>query len=101
MRKVEYEVNGRKFLTMLPEGVDNVDLGVPIGPPEFTDFLNLPEPFATRLHNQFFNRKLFTLQDLQKRPQEIQAALMSAMRVDMSTIMRAYKEAEQETIPFE
>lgn len=97
MRKVEFEKGGRKYLTMLPEGVENVDLGVLIGPPEFVDYLGLPEPFATRLHNQMFARKLFTLSDLQKRSQEIQAALQSAFRVDVASIMTAYKEAEQET----
>lgn len=101
MRKVEYERQGRKFLVMLPEGVDNVDLGIPVGPPEFLDFLDMPEPFATRLHNQMFDRKLFTLRDLQKRSNEVQAALQSAFRIDVASIVQAYHESEKETLPNE
>jgi hypothetical protein len=101
MRKVEHEVEGKKYLVSLPEGADNVDLGIELGPPNFTDSLELPEPFATKLHNQMFDRGLFTLDDLRRRSREVQAALQSALRLDAATIINAYAEAEKENLPFD
>ena len=100
MKKVEHEVKGRKYLVELPEDSDNTDLGIMIGPPDFVDELNLPEPFATKLHNQMFSRGLFSLADLRRRPAEVQAALQSAFKLDAATIVNAYHEAEKETLPF-
>jgi hypothetical protein len=65
------------------------------------DELGIPEPVATRLHNQLFDRGLFTLSDLRHRSNEIQAALQSAFRLDAAGIVTAYAEAEKETLPFE
>ncbi len=101
MTKREFEVKGKKYLVELPEGVENINLGIHLGPPDITDTLGIPEPFATRLHNQLFDRGLFTLKDLQRRPKEVQAALQSALRLDAATIVTAYAEAEKETLPFE
>lgn len=101
MRKVIHEVDGRKYIVLLPEGADNPDLGIPYGPPPFVDDLELPEPFATRLHNQMFNRSLFSLNDLRQRPREVQAALQAVFRMDAATILDAYAKAEKETLPFE
>ena len=101
MRKVENKVKGKKYLVSLPEGADNVDLGIDLGPPNFTGSLDLPEPFATKLHNQMYDRGLFTLDDLRRRPREVQAALQSALRLDAATIVNAYAEAEKENLPFD
>jgi len=97
MRKVEYERAGKKYLVDLPEGIENVDLGIPIGPPDFVEILNIPEPFATKLHNEMFKRGLFRHDDLRRRPREVQAALQSALKLDAATIVNAYYEAEKET----
>ena len=101
MKPVQFEKEGKKYLVVLPEGVDNVDLGIPLGPPNFTEELELPEPFATRLHNQMFDRGLLSLDDLRRRPKEVQAALQSAFKLDAARIVNAYHEAEKETLPFE
>ena len=101
MIKKEFEVKGRKYLVALPEGVENINLGIPLGPPDIMDELGISEPTATRLHNQLFDRKLFTLKDLQRRPNEIQAAIQSALRLDAARIVTAYAEAEKENLPFE
>jgi len=101
MKQIDHEINGRKYKILLPTGSENPDLGILVGPPNFVDELGLPEPFATRLHNQMFNRGLFTLADAQKKSKEIQAALQSALRVDAARIIDAYNQAEKETLPFE
>ena len=101
MREKEYEKNGRKYKIALPEGVENIDLGIPIGPPNVVDEIGLPEPMATRLHNQLYNRGLYSLAEAQKRPRELQAALQSALQLDAARLMSAFQEAEKETLPFE
>ena len=101
MIKKEFEVKGKKYLVALPNGVENINLGIPIGPPDITDELELPEPIATRLHNQFFDRGLFSLKDLQRKPNEAQAAIQSALRLDAARIVTAFAEAEKENLPFE
>ena len=99
MKRVEHTVEGRKYLVSLPEDSDNLDLGIVIGPPSFVDDLELPEPFATKLHNQMYDRGFFTLDNLRRRPNEVQAALQSALRLDAARIVNAYAEAEKETLP--
>lgn len=101
MREKEYEKNDRKYKVALPEGVENIDLGIPVGPPNVVDEIGLPEPMATRLHNQLYNRGLYSLAEVQKRPRELQAALQSALRLDAAKLMSAFAEAEKETLPFE
>jgi len=100
MIKKEFEVDGRKFLVGLPDGVEDVNLGIPMGPPDIMDALELPEQIATRLHNQLYNRSLLTLADIQRRPAEVQAALQSALRLDAARIVAAFAEAEKENLPF-
>jgi len=101
MKKIDHEIDGRKYKILLPTGSEDPDLGIMIGPPAFVDELGLPEPFATRLHNQMFDRGLLTLADVQRKSREIQAALQSAFRVDAARIIDAYNKAEKETLPFE
>lgn len=101
MKQVEHEVDGKKYKIILPTGSEDPDLGIPVGPPNFTEELELPEPFATRLHNQMFDRGFFTLKDIQKRSREVQAALQAALRIDTARILDAYDKAEKETLPFE
>jgi len=101
MIKKEFEIDGRKFLIGLPEGVEDVNLGINFGPPDIMDILELPEPIATRLHNQLFNRGLLNLKELQRRPAEVQAALQSALRLDAARIITAFSEAEKENLPFD
>jgi hypothetical protein len=101
MIKKEFEVGGRKFLIGLPEGVNDVNLGINFGPPDIMDELEIPEPIATRLHNQLFNRGLLTLLDIQRKPAEVQAALQSALKLDAARIVTAYANAEKENLPFD
>jgi len=96
MRVVEYEKGGRKYLVQLPGEAPDSDApkGIPIGPPDIDDLISLPEPFSTRLHNELFARRLFTLTDTMKYQNEVRAALQAALRIDVQTIQEAYQKFE-------
>ncbi len=102
MRELDYtDEIGRTWRVALPDGVpaEDAPLGVPIGPPPVADVLGLPEPWATRLHNELHRRGLYRLRDVQLRPQEVQAALQAACRLDVVAIVNAYAELERRTAP--
>lgn len=99
MRDVEYiSERGRKYLVRLPDDVgdEHVKRGVFIGPPDIVDFLGLPDVIATRLHNELYNRKLYTRRDVERRASELTAALQSALKVDVQRLHTAYHEYEQD-----
>jgi len=83
---------GRRYRVRLPEGAsdDQADLGIPVGPPDVVDALGLPEPLATRLHNQLHRRGVFTLADARKHPGNLTGALHSAMKIDAQLLLQAY-----------
>lgn len=93
---------GRQYRVMLPDDASETEapMGIPLGPPDAVDFLELPEPFATRLHNNLYDRGLYRASDVRKNPQALFGALQSALRVDIHLLMQAYAEAEME-VPFE
>jgi hypothetical protein len=97
MRQVEYtNGSGRRFLVRLPDDAPDEDapIGIPIGPPEIVDDLDLPEPLATRLHNQLAARRLWTYKDIQRRSSDLQGALQAALQLDVQAIAEAYKAYE-------
>lgn len=83
---------GRKWWVLVPQGTgeDQIPMGIPVGPPDFTG-LGLPEAITTRLHNELFDRGVITTADLRGRSQEIASAIAAAMRVDVTTIVGLYK----------
>ena len=97
MRVVEYEKNGRRYLVQLPNEAPDSDAekGIPVGPPNIDDLISLPEPFSTRLHNELFARRIFTLNDTMKNQNEVRAALHAAFRIDVQVIQEAYQKFEQ------
>ena len=52
--------------------------------------LGLPKEVEIRLHNQLFSRGIFTTRDIQRRRNEVFAALQAAYRVDVGQIVEAY-----------
>ena len=61
------------------------------GPPEgLVDALELPEPFATRLHNSLYERGLLRYEDIVKRPRELQGALQEALQMDVQKLTETY-----------
>lgn len=92
MRQVTYtDTDGRKWQRLLPDSAPDSDArkGVPLGPPSLEP-LNLEHDFEVRLHNALFNRGLITADDVRLRPNEVAAALMSALRLDTQTIQALY-----------
>lgn len=92
MKVVDYQdALGRWWKVELPDDVEieNARSGIPIGPPDVSQ-LNLPIPLLTRLHNELYHRKLYTLKDVYSRSGELQAALQAALKIDVSTLMEIY-----------
>jgi len=101
MKQVEWEdERGRKFMSKLEnhESDEDAPLGIFIGPPEIVDELGLPEDIATRIHNQLFVRKMWTLRDIEKNPQQLFAVLQSAFSVNTQQIMALYAEYEKSAV---
>lgn len=92
MRRVDYQDHeGRWFAVMLPDSAPDTHAprGVPLGPPRL-DALELPLDIEVRVHNQLFHRSLLTAEDLRRRPNEVTAALMTALKVDAARIVGLY-----------
>lgn len=97
MRELEYtDAGGRLWLVELPDGVPDSEAGqgIPVGPLPVADALGWPEPFATRLHNELARRHLWRLRDVQRRPNDVQAALMAALGLDVTAITNEYARLE-------
>ena len=90
--RVEYkDIDGRKYLVELPEEYkDAPETGVVIGPPDLGE-VELPIEYEVKLNNQLFDRKLFTLADVRRRPADIEAALKAIFRVDVLKIRSLYR----------
>jgi hypothetical protein len=71
---------------------------IPIGPPDgLVDSLNLPEPFATTLHNVLYQRGIFTFADA-ARPRALQGALQEALNLDVQRLAEAFSKFEKEEV---
>jgi hypothetical protein len=98
VREVDYkDERGRQYRVLLPdgEGEERASIGIPVGPPDVVETLELPEPFATRLHNELFARGLFTAEIARRKPSELQAAILAAAKVDAQTVYKAFVETEE------
>lgn len=93
IRKVVYvDPEGRKHLRGLPDGIPDAQAGpkgIPLGPPSMKD-LGLPLRFEIALHNTLFERGLFDLNDVKRRPDDVRSALASVLKMDQQTITRIY-----------
>lgn len=90
-RVIHIDESGRKKYVLLPEGVseNEADKGIPVGPPDFTE-LGLPEELEVRLNNELFNRGIIEVKDALRGRDQIQAALMSVLKVDAGRVVEAY-----------
>lgn len=79
---------GRKFVVRVGEG-ESPEYGMIVGPQPL-DELELPMDYMIRLHNELYNRKLLTYDDVRRRPQDVQAALGAAAKIDVQTIQSLY-----------
>lgn len=100
MKKVEYvDPRGRKYLKLVESATSEelYQYGITVGPPEgIVDELGLPNELATRLHNQLFQRQLWSMDEVRKNPKGIYAALQATFGINQQMIMNAYMKYEQE-----
>lgn len=102
MKIVDYEDDrGRKFRVELPDnaGIEDAEFGVPVGPPPVVDILELPEPFATRLHNELHRREIWNEAVIRRNPGALIGAIQAAVRVDTQIIHQAYLDYDKEIAP--
>lgn len=96
MRKVVHkDSKGRKSLVALPDNApdSHARYGQVIGPPDLNS-LGLPSDITTRLHNELFNRGLYSYADARKRKADVVAALQAVFAVDATKIVTLYQEWE-------
>lgn len=93
MEYIEQVIGDRKYKA-LTDGSDNAII---IGPPEgLVDDLDLPEPFASNLHNVLYARGVFTYRDVVRNPRNLQGALQEALSLDVQKLTEAYFKYSQE-----
>jgi len=93
MEKTEYKdpANGRLY-----EALKDGDHVIIVGPPEgLIDVLNLPEPFATNLHNALYSRHIYTFREAQNH-RGIQGALQEALQLDVQKLTELFLNYETE-----
>ena len=83
--------DGRWWVVAVPEGETNLEMGIPIGPPDLSG-MGLPHDTEVRLHNQLFNRGLITAKDIRgsNGSQKVFAAIQSAFRTDVAAVTSQY-----------
>lgn len=95
---IHTDEKGRKYKVLI-DGSMGDELSIVIGPPEgVVDELDLPEPFATRLHNNLCDRGIFTYKDVSANGRAVQGALQDALTVDVQRLAEAYLNYEKETV---
>lgn len=84
--------NGRKYEAMV-----SGDQAIIIGPPEgLVDMLNLPEPFATKLHNVLHQRGILNYQTVAHRSKELQGVFQEVLLVEAQTLLAAFFQYEND-----
>ena len=95
MKVVDYKSpQGRMFKVKVPDDcpVEKYQYGIMIGPPpDLVDDLEIPEPFATRFHNQLYMRGILTYVEAVKHKLDIFSAWQAALSVDTEMILEAFK----------
>lgn len=94
MEKIEHkDERGRLYEALQGEGGAIIILGPPEG---LIDSLDLPEPFATDLHNALYHRRLFNWAAVQKSGNSLHGALQDAYRLDIQRLTEAIFRYETE-----
>lgn len=102
MKTVDYEDGrGRTLRVLLPDDADEsqADFGILVGPPPVVDALNLPEPFATQLHNELHRRGLWDANVVKKNAESLKGAIQAVVLVNAQILHEAYLEYEKEIAP--
>lgn len=78
---------GRKYVAMADEAGQMIIVGPPEG---LVDELNLPEPFATTLHNVLFERGMINYPAVRRSPAQLTGALQEVLQLDTQILMEAF-----------
>lgn len=79
--------------------LEDGDARMVIGPPEeLVGRLELPEPFATHLHNILHRRGILTYQDATRKNQELAGALQEALNLDAQRLHEAFYHLQKEEV---
>lgn len=92
MERETVEIEGR-FYEAYVDGEHQVIKGPVEG---LVDELELPEEFATRLHNALHRRGILTYNDAVKKSAQLMAALQEAYRLDAQRLMQAFYNSQNE-----
>ena len=97
METKQIEIDGRKYEVIfspdMPPGAYVI-----VGPPEgLMESMGLPEPFATRLHNILFDRRIFTYKDVSG-SRIATGVLQEALQIDAQILAEAFSNYEKESI---
>lgn len=93
MKQIEYvDADGFRYYVLVPNAApaSHAHMGVRVGPPDLGE-LNLPDHIERRLNNELFSRGLITVADVRRRPGDVQAAVMAAMKTDAQLVMALYE----------
>lgn len=99
MRELDYtDYRGRKYRVLLADDMADSEAaqGVHLGPLDVVDGLDLPEPYATRLHNELHRRKLYRVRDIRARGNELVLAVQCAFKVDAQQLSEQYTLIERD-----
>lgn len=99
MRIVDYtDERGRKYSVRLPDGAPDseAEKGIPVGPPDVVDYLGLPEPMATEIHNKLFDYKLFSAKDVARNPTQLHSIIQSTLKLCVARVMDAYRNLDRD-----
>ena len=97
METKQIEVKGRKYEVIfspdMPAGAYVI-----VGPPEgLMESMGLPEPFATRLHNILYDRRIFTYKDISG-SRIATGVLQEALQLDAQLLAEAFYNYEKESV---
>lgn len=82
---------GRKTLYAIPNDAPDhhATMGIFIGPPSL-EKLNLPLEIEVRINNALFDRGIITQRDVERKPNEVNAAIQSALKIDAQAVAALY-----------
>lgn len=96
MEAKEIVLEGRKYMAYVSPD-EQQGAHIIIGPPEgLMEFLNLPEPFSTTLHNILFARGLYNYKAIAANQKIVIGALQEALAIDAQKLVQAYFHFETE-----
>ena len=92
-RRVEYRDEiGRLWQMQVPEGYETMpEAGICLGPPDLSD-MGMPVDVEVRLNHELYHRQLFTQADVRRRPNELQAAIQAALKLDVGKLRNLYRQ---------